>query len=114
MTEQEKFLVEGIRTRLESVLPTEKFVPLHEPYFVGKDVAAILGYSNSRKALADHLEEDEKDVTVCYTPGGEQTMNVINESGLYCLILRSNMPKAKEFRKWVTATVLPQVMRIEL
>lgn len=71
---------------------------------------AILGYSNSRKDLADHLDEDEKDVTICYTPFGEQNMNVINESGLYCLILSSNMPKAKEFRKWVTTTVLPQVM----
>ena len=81
------------------------------PWWVAKDVCDILGYSNSRKALADHLDDDEKGVTICYTPGGEQNMNVINESGLYCLILRSNMPKAKEFRKWVTTTVLPQVMR---
>ena len=65
-------------------------------WFVAKDVCDILGYTNSRKALSDHLDDDEKDVTICYTPGGEQKMNIINESGLYCLILRSNMPKAKE------------------
>lgn len=78
-------------------------------WFVAKDVCDILGYANSRKALADHLDEDEKDVTICYTPGGNQNVNIISESGLYCLILRSNMPKAIEFRKWVTATVLPQI-----
>lgn len=82
-----------------------------QPWWVAKDVCDILGYSNSRKALADHLDEDEKGVTTCYTPGGEQEMNIINESGLYCLIMRSNMPKAREFRRWVTGTVLPQVMR---
>ena len=65
-------------------------------WWVANDVCDILGYSNARKALADHLDDDEKDVTICYTPGGNQSMNVINESGLYCLILRSNMPKAKE------------------
>lgn len=81
------------------------------PWWVANDVCDILGYSNARKALTNHLEDDEKDVTVCYTPGGNQSMNIINESGLYCLILRSNMPKAKEFRKWVTGTVIPQVMR---
>ena len=70
------------------------------PWWVAKDVCDILGYTNARKALADHLDDDEKDVTICYTPGGNQSMNIINESGLYCLILRSNMPKAKEFRKW--------------
>lgn len=78
-------------------------------WFVAKDVCDILGYANSRKALADHLDDDEKDVTICYTPGGNQNVNIISESGLYCLILRSNMPKAIEFRKWVTGTVLPQI-----
>ena len=80
-----------------------------QAWWVAKDVCEILGYSNPRKALADHLDDDEKDVTNCYTLGGNQNMNVINESGLYCLILRSNMPKAKEFRKWITTTVLPQI-----
>ncbi len=82
-------------------------------WFVAKDVCDILGYINSRKALADHLDEDEKgSVTIRYgtsPKGGNPNVSIISESGLYCLILRSNMPKAKEFRKWVTGTVLPQI-----
>ena len=79
-------------------------------WFVAKDVCDILGYSNERKALADHLDEDEKNtVTIRYGNRGNPNMNIISESGLYCLTLRSNMPKAKEFRKWVTGTVLPQI-----
>ncbi|MGK9249747.1 UNVERIFIED_CONTAM: BRO family protein, partial [Melissococcus plutonius] len=57
-----------------------------EPYFVGKDVANILGYINPRKALADHVDSDDKGVTNCDTLGGKQTMTIINESGLYSLI----------------------------
>ncbi len=63
-----------------------------EPYFVGKDVAEILGYSNSRKALADHVDDEDKAVTKCYTLGGTQDLAVINESGLYALILSSKLP----------------------
>ncbi len=81
------------------------------PWFVAKDVCDVLEYANSRKALSDHLDDDEKGVTDCDTPGGKQQMAVINESGLYTLILRSNKPAAKPFRKWVTAEVLPAIRK---
>ena len=83
------------------------------PWWVAKDVCDILGYANHRDAIAKHLDNDERRVSRIATPsnGGYSDVTLINESGLYCLILRSNMPKAKEFRKWVTGTVLPQVMR---
>lgn len=68
----------------------------NEPYFVGKDVASILGYSNPRKALADHVDDEDKGVTKCDTLGGVQELTVINESGLYSLVLSSKLPKAKE------------------
>ncbi|MBQ3626981.1 MAG: Bro-N domain-containing protein [Synergistaceae bacterium] len=83
----------------------------NEPWFVAKDVCEILGYVNSRKALGDHLDEDEKGVTKCDTLGGAQEMNIINESGLYTLIIRSNKPEAKKFRKWVTSEVLPSIRK---
>ena len=76
-----------------------------QPYFVGKDVADILGYANTRKALIDHVDEEDKGVTKCYTPGGTQQMTIINESGLYALILSSKLPSAKEFKHWVTSEV---------
>lgn len=82
-----------------------------EPYFVGKDVTEILGYSNSRKALADHVDEEDKGVTKCDTLGGTQEMTVINESGLYSLILGSKLPKAKKFKHWVTSEVLPAIRK---
>lgn len=82
-----------------------------EPYFVGKDVAAILGYSNTRKAFADHVDEEDKGVTKCDTPGGVQALTVINESGLYSLILSSKMPNAKKFKRWVTSEILPTIRR---
>lgn len=82
-----------------------------EPYFVGKDVADILGYSNARKALIDHVDEEDKGVTKCDTPGGTQSLTVINESGLYSLILSSKMPNAKKFKRWVTAEILPSVRK---
>lgn len=82
-----------------------------EPFFVGKDVADILGYSNSRKALADHVDDEDKGVTKCDTLGGAQELTVINESGLYSLILSSKLPAAKRFKRWVTAEVLPSIRR---
>lgn len=82
-----------------------------EPYFVGRDVAEILGYSNSRKALADHVDEEDKGVTKCDTLGGTQEMTVINESGLYSLILGSKLPTARRFKRWVTSEVLPTIRR---
>lgn len=84
-----------------------------EPYFVGKDVAEILGYSNTRKALLDHVDEDDKTdgVTIRDSIGREQTPVLINESGLYSLILSSRLPAAKKFKRWVTAEVLPDIRK---
>ena len=77
--------------------------------FVGKDVAKALGYSNTRKALQDHVDEEDKGVTKRDTLGGTQKMTLINESGLYSLILSSKLPQAKAFKRWVTSEVLPQI-----
>ena len=82
-----------------------------EPFFVGKDVADILGYSNGRKALIDHVDAEDKGVTKCDTLGGMQELTVINESGLYSLILSSKLPNAKKFKHWVTAEVLPTIRK---
>ena len=82
-----------------------------EPYFVGKDVATILGYSNSRKAIIDHVDDEDKrdGVTIRDAIGRNQAAVVINESGLYSLILSSKLPKAKKFKHWVTSEVLPAI-----
>lgn len=80
-----------------------------EPWLVGKDVALALGYSNHKKALADHVDPEDKGVTKCYSLGGPQNMTVINESGLYSLVLGSKLPTARKFRRWVTAEVLPAI-----
>lgn len=81
------------------------------PWFVGKDVTNILGYRNSRKAIIDHVDDEDKGVTKCDTPGGAQELTIINESGLYSLILSSKMPSAKDFKRWVTSDVLPQIRK---
>lgn len=78
-------------------------------YFVAKDVAGILGYSNPRKAISDHVDEEDKGVTKCDTLGGNQNLTTINESGLYSLVLYSKMPNAKKFKHWITADVLPSI-----
>ena len=80
-----------------------------ETFFVGKDVAEALGYSNTRKALQDHVDDEDKGVTKRDTLGGIQQMVVINESGLYSLVLSSKLPQAKEFKRWITSEVLPQI-----
>ena len=80
-----------------------------ETFFVGKDVAQALGYSNTRKALQDHVDDEDKGVTKRDTLGGIQQMVVINESGLYSLVLSSKLPQAREFKRWVTSEVLPQI-----
>lgn len=82
-----------------------------EPWLVGKDVAAALGYSNPRKALADHVEEEDKGVTKCDTLGGMQDATIINESGLYSLIFGSKLPNAQKFKRWVTSDVLPSIRK---
>lgn len=82
-----------------------------EPWFVGKDVTDALGYRNSRKALADHVDDEDKGVTKRNTLGGEQEMTIINESGLYSLIFSSKLPSAKAFKHWVTSEVLPSIRK---
>ena len=82
-----------------------------EPYFVGKDIATILGYSNPRDAISKHVDNEDKGVANCDTLGGTQQVSIINESGLYSLILRSRKPEAKKFKKWVTEEVLPTIRK---
>ena len=77
--------------------------------FVGKDVATALGYSNVHDALSKHVDSEDKGVAKCDTLGGAQKITLINESGLYSLILSSKLPQAKAFKRWVTAEVLPQI-----
>lgn len=83
----------------------------NETYFVCKDVAMALGYANPRKAMADHVMEEDKGVTKCDTLGGKQDIAVINESGLYALIFGSKLESAKRFKHWVTSEVLPQIRK---
>ena len=84
-----------------------------EPWFVGKDVAMLLGYSNSRDALAKRVDDEYKmnGVAICDSIGREQNPVLINESGLYSLILSSKLPSAKEFKRWVTSEVLPSIRK---
>ena len=83
-----------------------------EPWFVGKDVAEALGYSKARNAIATHIDsEDKKDAPIQGTLGGVQEMTVINESGLYSLVLSSKLPSAKKFKRWVTSEVLPALRK---
>lgn len=80
-----------------------------EPWFVGKDVADILGYSKARNAITLHVDEEDALKQGIPTSGGTQDMLIINESGLYSLILSSKLPQAKEFKRWVTSEVLPAI-----
>lgn len=81
-----------------------------EPWFVGKDVAQMLGYLKPRNAVTLHVDEDDRKVApIQGTPGGTQEMTIINESGLYSLIMSSKLPTAKAFKRWVTAEVLPAI-----
>lgn len=82
-----------------------------EPYFVGKDVAEILGYERPTDAVRKRVDPDDRGVAKMETPSGAQEMTIINESGLYSLILSSKLPKAKEFKRWVTAEVLPAIRK---
>lgn len=82
-----------------------------EAWLVGKDVAEQLGYSNPQKAVRDHVDDEDKGVNELFTPGGKQDMIVINESGLYSLVLGSKLPNARRFKRWVTGEVLPAIRR---
>ena len=77
-----------------------------EPWFVGKDVAEVLGYADTRKAIRMHVDDDDKGGDILSTPGGRQQITIINESGLYALILSSKLPQAREFKRWVASEVL--------
>ena len=80
------------------------------PYFVGKDVATILAYTNPQKAIRDHVDEEDKTVNELFTVNGTRGI-LINESGLYSLILSSKLPNAKKFKRWVTSEVLPTIRK---
>ena len=83
-----------------------------EPYFVAKDVATILGYKKSRNAIASHVDDyDKRHAPIKGPLGGTQKVTIINESGLYSLILSSKLPNAKKFKRWVTSEVLPTIRR---
>lgn len=82
-----------------------------EPWFVGKDVAEILGYTNPSKALVDHVDDEDKLNNDSLSSLGQRGGWLVNESGLYSLILSSKMPKAKEFKRWVTSEVLPAIRK---
>lgn len=83
----------------------------NEPYFVGKDVAEILGYSRADNAIRAHVDSDDKLTHQISASGQNRDMIMINESGLYSLILSSKLPKAKEFKHWVTSEVLPAIRK---
>lgn len=82
-----------------------------EPWFVGKDVAKALGYSNHKDALGKHVDDEDRRGSQIATPSGEQEMTIINESGLYSLIFGSKLESAKRFKRWVTSEVLPAIRR---
>ena len=86
----------------------------NEPWFVGKDVAEALGYGKGKSlnnAINNHVDNEDKGVTEMMTPGGEQKMTTINESGLYALIFGSKLESAKRFKHWVTSEVLPTLRK---
>ena len=83
----------------------------NEPWFVGKDVAEALGYSDTAKAIRVHVDPEDKGVDEMATPGGKQNITIINESGLYSLILSSKLPGVKEFKRWITHDVIPMIRK---
>jgi len=82
-----------------------------QPWFVAKDIAEMLGYGNPRQAIATHVDFEDKGVTKLDTLGGNQEITIINESGLYSLILGSKLSSAKRFKHWVTSEVLPSIRK---
>lgn len=82
-----------------------------EPWFVGKDVADVLGYKNTKDALAKHVDDEDKLGSQIATSGQNRNMTIINESGLYSLVLSSKLPSAKKFKRWVTSEVLPALRK---
>lgn len=83
-----------------------------EPWFVGKDVAAALGYERPTKAILDHVDDEDKDeVPIQDSIGRSQNTPIINESGLYSLVLSSKLPGAKQFKRWITSEVIPSIRK---
>lgn len=82
-----------------------------EPWFIGKDIADALGYSNTRDAIAKHVDNDDKNTVVIRDGKGNPNQTVINESGVYALIFGSKLPTAKKFKHWVTSEVLPDIRK---
>lgn len=82
-----------------------------EPWFIGKDVATALGYAEPRSAVSKKVESEDRGVAEMATPSGIQKMTVINESGLYSLILSSKLPTAKKFKHWITSEVIPSIRK---
>ncbi len=82
-----------------------------EPWFVGKDVAEVLRYAKPTDAVRKHVDDEDRGISKMGTPSGIQEMTIINESGLYSLILSSKLPTAKAFKRWVTSEVLPAIRR---
>lgn len=104
--------MDGIKTFTNKEFGTVRtIVKDGEPWFVGKDVAEILGYKETAKAIRTHICAEDKGVSVLDTPGGQQKITLINESGLYSLILGSKLPKAKTFKRWVTSEDLPTIRK---
>ena len=84
----------------------------NEPWFVGKDVASVLGYERADNAIRSHVEEQDKLMHQISALGQRRQMTIINESGLYALILSSKLPQAREFKRWVTSEVLGQIRKM--
>lgn len=82
-----------------------------EPWFVGKDIADILGYRNGSRDVSRHVDEDDKSDVAIHDGSQNRKMTIINESGLYSMILSSKLPNAKKFKKWVTGDVLPAIRK---
>ena len=107
MTKQETII-----TKENEMFGTLRVIVMdEEPWFVGKDITTALGYSNASKALLDHVDEEDKLNNVTLSSLGQRGGWLINESGLYSLILSSKLPSAKQFRKWVTKEVLPSIRK---
>ena len=82
-----------------------------QPWFVGKDVAQALGYSQTAKAVREHVKDNHKGMSILDTPGGKQETTIIDEAGLYSLVMRAKTEKAEAFQEWVTSEVLPTIRR---
>lgn len=115
-----KIAIKSRRENQMQVFQNEEFGSIRtieingEPWFVGQDVARALGYGEGKSlanAVANHVDAEDKGVTEMMTPGGKQNMTIINESGLYSLVLSSKLSTAKKFKRWVTSEVLPSIRK---